>query len=156
MIFSENSFQGISYVKLPHLHFLIKSLSFSETSFKGISFVKLNPWLVLRVLYPSVSRLSPYPSLRGPAQIYTTRATARCSLATAFDTFARRSRHFETLKIFYCSGGLVNDGTKSKVSSSLCMSRYIKNCLHMYLNINIYIYIHIYILKCVWKSFLWV
>ena len=47
LIFSENSFKGISFVKLTPFTFLSSILSFSEISFKGISFIKLNPRLVL-------------------------------------------------------------------------------------------------------------
>ena len=39
LIFSENSFKGISFVKLTAFTFLSKILSFSEISFKGISFI---------------------------------------------------------------------------------------------------------------------
>ena len=77
MIFSGKSFKGISFIKLTPLTFLIKILSFSEILFQGISFVELNPWLVLHVLYSSLSRLTPYSPSRDQLSIYKARAAAR-------------------------------------------------------------------------------
>ena len=41
LVFSENSYKGISFENWPPLTFLSKILRFSEISFKGISFIKM-------------------------------------------------------------------------------------------------------------------
>ena len=105
LIFPENSFLRISFVKLTPLHFFDQN---SEISLKGISFLKLIPWPYCTRAFPDQVLTPPYGV---QLSIYTARATDRVArwtkwpqkviflpnfgrLRGSFDNFEGQKCHF--------------------------------------------------------------